>query len=85
MNGATPLMRAVESSKPELVQYLIEKGAKVQVENKKGNWIHVLFLYYKAIEKELFLYLFKMLTRCILDELFTEMFFQDPPIAYYFY
>ena len=37
MNGATPLMRAVESSKPELVQYLIEKGAKVQVENKKGN------------------------------------------------
>lgn len=37
LNGATPLMRAVESSKPEVVQYLIEKGAKVQVENRKGE------------------------------------------------
>ena len=37
VNGATPFMRAVESSKPEVVQFLIEKGAKVQVENKKGT------------------------------------------------
>ena len=37
MNEATPIMRAIESSKPEVVQYLIDKGAKVQVENKKGK------------------------------------------------
>ena len=36
LNGGTPLMRAVESSKPELVQFLIDKGAKVQAQNKKG-------------------------------------------------
>lgn len=48
MNLATPLMRAIESSKPEVVQYLIDKGAKVQIENKKGKWrnwnTHVVYL-----------------------------------------
>lgn len=39
LNGATPLMRAIESSKPDVVQYLIDKGAKVQIENKKGWWL----------------------------------------------
>lgn len=37
INDATPLMRAIESSNVNLVQYLIDKGAKVQVENKKGK------------------------------------------------
>ena len=37
MNGATPLIRAIESSRPEVVELLIEKGAKVQIENKKGK------------------------------------------------
>ncbi len=36
MNGATPFMRAVESSKVDVVQYLVERGAKLQIENKKG-------------------------------------------------
>lgn len=38
VNGATPLIRAIESSKPDLVQFLIDKGAKVQIENKKGEF-----------------------------------------------
>ena len=37
MNGATPLIRAIESSRPEVVQYLMDKGARLQIENKKGN------------------------------------------------
>ena len=37
MNGATPLMRAIESSKVEVVQYLIDSGAKLQIENRKGE------------------------------------------------
>lgn len=37
MNQATPLMRAIESSKPEVVQYFIDKGAKMQIENRKGG------------------------------------------------
>ena len=37
LNGATPLVRAIESSKPDVVQYLINKGAKVQIENAKGQ------------------------------------------------
>ena len=37
MNGATPLMRAIESSKVEVVQYLIDSGAKLQIENRKGT------------------------------------------------
>ena len=41
MNGATPLMRAIESSKVEVVQYLIDSGAKLQIENRKGTeWIY---------------------------------------------
>ncbi len=36
MNGATPFMRAVESSKVDVVQYLVQIGAKLQIENKKG-------------------------------------------------
>ena len=36
-NGGTPIMRAIESSKPDLVQFLIQKGAKLQVENAKGT------------------------------------------------
>ena len=34
---ATPLMRAVESSSFPVVQYLIEKGAKVTQENINGS------------------------------------------------
>ena len=37
MNNATPLMRAVESSNPRLVEYLVERKANVQVENFKGE------------------------------------------------
>ena len=37
LNGATPIMRAIETSKPEIVQYLVDKGAKLQIENKKGR------------------------------------------------
>ena len=37
MNLGTPLMRAIESSKPEVVQYFIDKGAKIQIENRKGD------------------------------------------------
>ncbi len=36
-NGATPFLRAIESSRPEVVQFLIDKGCRVQVENKKGK------------------------------------------------
>lgn len=37
MNNATPLIRAVESSNPRLVEYLVERKANVQVENFKGQ------------------------------------------------
>jgi len=37
LNGATPFLRAIQSSKPAVVQYLIDRGCKVQVENKKGT------------------------------------------------
>ena len=37
LNGSTPLMRSIESSKPDVVQFFIDKGAKVQIENKKGE------------------------------------------------
>ena len=37
MNNATPLNRAVESSNPRLVEYLVERKANVQVENFKGQ------------------------------------------------
>ena len=43
MNGATPLMRAIESCRPCCVDYLIKAGAKVQAENKKGTTIHTLY------------------------------------------
>ena len=39
VNGATPIMRAIESSRLEVVQYLVNKGAKLQIENKKGPCI----------------------------------------------
>ena len=37
MNGGTPIMRAIESCRPEIVQMLIERGAKVQIENRNGK------------------------------------------------
>ena len=37
MNGGTPLTRAIETSKEDVVQYLIDRGAKMQTENKKGG------------------------------------------------
>ena len=37
LNGGTPLIRAIESSSLDIVTYLIEKGAKLQIENKKGR------------------------------------------------
>ena len=36
MSGGTPLTRAIESSRETVVDYLIQKGAKMQTENKKG-------------------------------------------------
>jgi len=58
MNGATPFMRAIESSRPEIVQYLLEKGVKVQTETRKGyfNFHHTikcLFKYFKLPCNEL--------------------------------
>ena len=43
LNGTTALTRAVESCSAEVVQFLIDKGAKVRVENRCGksvldNW-----------------------------------------------
>lgn len=37
MSGGTPLTRAIESSREQVVEFLITKGAKVQTENKKGR------------------------------------------------
>lgn len=37
MSGGTPLTRAIESSREQVVDYLILKGAKMQTENKKGT------------------------------------------------
>uniref|UniRef100_A0A8C2IFY4 Ankyrin repeat and EF-hand domain containing 1a n=1 Tax=Cyprinus carpio TaxID=7962 RepID=A0A8C2IFY4_CYPCA len=37
LNGATPLMRAIESCRPSCVEYLIEAGAKVSAVNKTGT------------------------------------------------
>lgn len=36
-NGGTPLIRAIETSSYDIVTYLIDKGAKVNIENKKGR------------------------------------------------
>lgn len=36
LGGATPLMRAIESSRPCCVDYLIKAGATVTAENKSG-------------------------------------------------
>ena len=41
LNGATPLMRAIESSSSDVVQLLIDNGAKLRVENRKG------YMYYE--------------------------------------
>ena len=49
INGATPFMRAIESSKPEVVQFLIEKGAKLQIENKKGKSLSLSFRKIKMV------------------------------------
>jgi len=35
-NGATPLMRAIESCKPDVVKYLLDCGVSVTAQNKKG-------------------------------------------------
>ena len=37
MNGATPMNRAIEASKLNVVQFLMAKGAKLQTENRKGK------------------------------------------------
>jgi len=36
VNGATPLIRAIETSNPAVVQLLLDNGAKLTVENRKG-------------------------------------------------
>ena len=36
LNGATPLMRAIESSNSDVVQLLLDNGAKLRVRNRKG-------------------------------------------------
>ena len=40
MSGGTPLTRAIESSRENVVDYLIRRGAKMQMENKKGNYYY---------------------------------------------
>lgn len=41
LNGATPLMRAIESCRPSCVEYLIKAGAKINAVNKTGT-VHFL-------------------------------------------
>ena len=36
-NGGTPLMRAIESTQRSTVKLLIDRGAKVTLENKTGD------------------------------------------------
>jgi len=36
LNGATPLMRAIESSNADVVQLLLDSGTKLRVQNRKG-------------------------------------------------
>lgn len=45
MNGATPLMRAIESCRFSCVEYLIKSGANVMAKNKRGagSDIEILF------------------------------------------
>ena len=43
MSGGTPLTRAIESSRENVVDYLIRRGARMQMENKKGNFIFTVF------------------------------------------
>lgn len=43
LNGATPLMRAIESCRPACVEYLIKAGAKVNAKNKKGRLLYLLY------------------------------------------
>lgn len=38
LNGATPLMRAIESCRPSCVDYLIKAGAKINAVNKTGTF-----------------------------------------------
>ena len=42
MNGATPLFRAIETSRFNVVEFLIKKGAKIQMENRKGKFDELL-------------------------------------------
>ena len=49
LNGATPLMRAIESSRVDLVQDLIDRGAKVQVENNKGSYSSCIYIAFLVI------------------------------------
>ena len=51
MNGATPFMRAVESSRPDCVQYLIDAGAKIQTENRKGIYGKDVFIFVVEFRK----------------------------------
>lgn len=37
INDATPLMRGIESSRLDTVQYLINTGAKAQMTNRRGK------------------------------------------------
>ncbi|VDQ15687.1 unnamed protein product [Trichobilharzia regenti] len=38
MNGATPLFRAIECSRLNVVDYFLSKGSKLFVETRKGEW-----------------------------------------------
>ena len=37
LNGGTPLTRAIETSREDVVRYLIHCGVKIQTENRKGQ------------------------------------------------
>lgn len=37
INSGTPLMRGVESCRLDSVKYLVDTGAKVQAQNRRGN------------------------------------------------
>lgn len=53
MNGATPLMRAIESCRFSCVEYLIKAGAKVKAENKRGTGFDIeiyLSLHYSLVK-----------------------------------
>lgn len=68
MGNATPLMRAIEISRLDIVYFLLEEGADVQATNSNGKYqhpqnrptsLHISMSYYKATNKTKFLECFE--------------------------